>query len=89
MSYSFNVKAATKGELGVKIQKELADVATSQPVHAADTGQALTAAWSIFSLLQDDPTRDVTASMSGSIWQNEAGFQQVSLNLNFGFATRG
>ena len=88
MSYSFSVKAATKAELGTKIQEELAKVVASQPIHAADTGQALTAAWSIFSLLPDDPARDITASISGSIWKNEAGFQSVSLNLNFGFAAR-
>lgn len=88
MCYSFSVKATTKAELGTKIQEELARVVAAQPIHAADTGQALTAAWSIFSLLPDDPRRDITASVSGSIWKNEIGFQNVSLSLNFGFADR-
>ena len=88
MSYSFSVKAATKAELGEKIQEELAKVAASQPIHQADTGQALNTAWSIFSLLQDDQARDITASVSGSISKNDAGFQSVSLSLNFGLVTR-
>ncbi len=88
MSYSFSVRAATKAGLGVKIQEELEKVVASQPIHGADTGQALTASWSIFSLLSDNPARDIVASVSGSISKSEAGFQQVSLNLNFSFADR-
>lgn len=86
MSYSFTVRAKTKTELGSKIQSELSKVVVSQPIHLADTGQALTAAWSLFSLLADDPARDLVASVSGSIWKNEAGIQSVSLNFNFGYA---
>lgn len=82
MSYSFNVKAATKVEAINKVREELARVVAAQSVHSADCDQAQGAAEAMIELLADDDAQNVDVSVNGSIWQNEHGIQQVSVKVD-------
>lgn len=88
MSYSISATRPNKAELEVAIRDELAKVPESQPVHKADIDQAFNAAKSLIDLMADDPSRDVNAGVSGSIWTTDAGAQNVSLNITVGFVAR-
>lgn len=67
MSYSFNLRAATKAALVAAVAAQLDAVVAGQPCHAADRAQAQAAAESFINVIPDDDTRDASLSMSGSL----------------------
>jgi hypothetical protein len=70
MSYSFNVRAATKDEAKDKAAAEFDKVVASQAIHARDREQALAAAGAFIDMVADDAERDLSVSVSGSLgWQ--------------------
>lgn len=72
MSYSFNVKAATKAEAKAAVEAEFDKVLDNQPEHARDKAAALANANAVIDLLADDETRDVGVSCNGYIsWRVE------------------
>jgi len=73
MSYSFNVKAASKAEAKLKIAAELDKVVASQSVHAKDRDQAQAAAHAFVDVLDDDEAKDVSVSVNGWLSGNWAG----------------
>ena len=88
MSYSISARAATKDEVMKAISAELNKVVEHQPVHQKDIAQHLAAAELIIGLMNDDPARDIYASMSGSIWVTEKGVQNASVSVNFSYLER-
>lgn len=66
MSYSFNVKAATKGEAIEQAAVEFTKVVDAQPTHT-ELDAALAVVTAFVQTLEDDPTRDVAVSVSGSV----------------------
>lgn len=73
MSYSFNVRAATKGEAKKLVLAELENVLKSQPAHDRDFDSAVVVADLLIELLPDDVAKDVVVSMHGSVsghWEN-------------------
>jgi len=88
VSYSFGVLASTKAEAETKIRDELVKVCETQPVHKVDCDQAFETAASFLKLLPDDPSRDISASVTGSIWQTERGVEQASVNVNVAMTSR-
>lgn len=67
MSYSFSVRAANKVEAKQKVADEMAKVVASQPCHAHDQAQAVAAVEAFIDCLPDDDSKDVMASVSGSL----------------------
>ena len=88
MSYSFNVRGATKSEALGKVEAEMAKVVQSQPVHQKDEGQARAAAAAFVGMLRDDETRDVTVSVSGWLSWSESGIQGASVNVSASIVDR-
>lgn len=86
MSYSFSAKAATKALVLVAIAAKLDEVVVAQPVHAVDRDQALASAKEMLSVVEDDPAREISVSVHGSVWKSEAGVQSVSLGVSVSFA---
>jgi hypothetical protein len=73
MSYSFDVKAASKAEALELVTQKLAEVAASQRVHAADVHQATAAARAFVDLLAEPPAgmTDICVRVSGSLgWRD-------------------
>lgn len=83
MSYSISAKAATKSLLLAALASKMAEVVASQPVHAADQAQALSAAESFVSLMPETPPdgKAFTASMNGSITTTDD--QPISVSVGF------
>jgi|GEM_PF-882312 len=76
MSYSFNVRAASKAEAKVKVAAELDKVVASQPVHSADREQAMATAAAFIDMLADaGDNQDVAVSVNG--WLSWTGEQPV------------
>jgi hypothetical protein len=71
MSYSFNVKAATKAEAIAVVGEELDKVVQAQPIHERDRSAAAAAAEGIINALHDDPTRSLSVGVSGWISWSE------------------
>lgn len=71
MSYSFSVQAGSKAEAIEQVKAKMADVVAGQPSHSADQAQAIAAAEAFIGVLGDDPTRDVSISLNGSIWSTQ------------------
>ena len=67
MSYSFTVRAATKGEAKTMVAAELANVVQRQPEHARDLPEAQATCNGFIDLLADDPVKVVQVSVNGSI----------------------
>lgn len=67
MSYSFNVKAATKEEAKLQVAEKLAEVLKHCKEHVQDVKQAQAAADAFIDLLMDDPTKEVRVTMHGSL----------------------
>ncbi len=87
MSYSFAVRAATKDEAVKKVEEQLAQVVTSQPVHEADRQAAQDAANAFIGQLSE-PTEgnEIAVYVSGSLgWQGdmaEKNFTSANVSVN-------
>jgi hypothetical protein len=70
MSYSFQIRAATKAEAKAKVAAELDKVAAAQVCHERDKAQATFRAF--IDLVADDDSQDLAVTCSGSLsgtWQ--------------------
>lgn len=67
MSYSFQVQAATKGELLLKVADEFRKIAESQKEHSVDKDAAYAAASGMIDAISESTDRDIRASCWGSI----------------------
>lgn len=95
MSYSFNVRAATKAEARAEVEAKFdAEVIKHQPSHARDKAQALANLDNALALLADDDTKDVSISMSGALsltnWQDQENCEivGVTINCSLGYVSR-
>ncbi len=72
MSYSFNVRAATRDEIKTKIAAEFDKVVQIQSIHSVDRRQAEAATVAFLDvLLEASPTQDYIVSVHGSVsWSN-------------------
>lgn len=72
MSYSFEVKAATKFEAREAVSRELDKVVKAMPDHQRDRPAITAAADALIDLLEhDETTRDVGVRVSGSLgWRD-------------------
>ena len=78
MSYSFQVKAATKAEAKAAVAAKFdADVITVFPVHARDREAVLANASAVIDLAADDDTKDIQVSVAGYVGWNSAEPQDV------------
>ena len=73
MSYSFNVRAATKQEVLEKVVESLEKIVSQQPIHTKDREQAQKVAEAFVAILPDDDTKDVYVALSGSLSWNGTG----------------
>lgn len=67
MSYSFNVKAATKALAMAAVASKFAEIVASQPIHARDRAAVLANAEASIGLLTDDDSKDVAVSCNGYV----------------------
>jgi len=67
VSYSFSVRAKTKGDAKAQIVARLAEVVERHPNHAEDRDQAQATAFAFIDALDDDDTREVSVAVSGTI----------------------
>lgn len=67
MSYSFNIRAATKAEAKAAVEAKFDEVIAGQPVHVRDRAAALANANAVIDLLADDDTQDVGVTCSGYV----------------------
>ena len=82
MSYSFNVKAATKAEAVTAAEQEFDKVVAGQPIHARDRKAAMTTVASVLDVLPDDDAKGVSVSVSGYVsWTEGEPFTQCSVNV--------
>lgn len=82
MSYSFNVRAASKALAKVAVAAEFDKVVAIQPVHAQDRAQAIGNANAIIDLLVDDDTQDISVNCYGSVgWNWVEGADESSVPL--------
>jgi len=78
MSYSFNVRGATKAEAMEKVVAELDKVVAAQPVHSADRAQAQAAAEAFIGLIPDsNENQEVAVTASGWVSWDLAGSDTV------------
>lgn len=93
MSYSFNVRAASKALVKAAIAAELEKVAAQQACHLRDKAQAQAAADAFVDVLTDDDDKDVVVNMSGYLsgqWQGSdvTRIEGASVNVSAGLANR-
>ena len=83
MSYSIGAKGATKDAVREELAGKMAEVVATQPVHAADKDQALTAADAFLSLLPDTPPagQEFNVSLSGSVCTGTDGLVSTGVNV--------
>ncbi|UDF33531.1 UNVERIFIED_ORG: hypothetical protein LHJ69_12950 [Shinella sp. XGS7] len=80
MSYSFNVRGATKALALAVLAAKLDEVVQQQPVHAADRQQAQAAAEAFVGLLPDDASKEVHINISGYVSGQWSGSDLVQLS---------
>lgn len=88
MSYSFTAFAPTRAELRSKVKTALDGIVAAQPIHAADREQAEAAANAFISLVIEDPEKDVTISMHGSVWSTPDGLKSAGVGVSVSQTTR-
>lgn len=97
MSYSFVVVAISKTDAIEQALSKLEEVVVNQPVHKADIEQAKDTVKAFVALLREPESGpaegenedvSVTLSVSGSIWNTDAGANQVSFSINGSVTTK-
>lgn len=93
MSYSFQIRAATKALALLAVAAKLDEVAVQQKCHERDKTQALATAEAFISLVDEDETKDVAVSMNGSlsgVWEGSdvTTITSAAVNVSAGLATR-
>ncbi|MES2346271.1 MAG: hypothetical protein V4641_01750 [Pseudomonadota bacterium] len=93
MSYSFNIKAASKHAAKAAVDVEFANVVARQPVHERDRRAVRVNAAAVIDLLADDDTKDISVSCSGHVsWSlgstDEAQFNTASICCSAGHVAR-
>lgn len=86
MSYSFNVRAASKVEAVAKVVEQMDNVVASQPSHAADREAAVAMAGALVGLLVE-PTTDqcISVSMHGSLgWRAQGEYTSGNVGCTAG-----
>jgi hypothetical protein len=73
MSYSFNIKAATKAVAKEAVAAKFDEQVAQQPIHARDRAAVLANANTVIDLLADDDTKDVSVSCNGYLSWNGIG----------------
>ena len=86
MSYSFNVRGATRIEVMDKVFAEFDKIVAAQPIHSADRKQAQDAAFSFLGVVPDGKEdQDYYISVSGSLsWDgiDPQVIKAASVNVN-------
>lgn len=80
MSYSFNIRAATKAQALTDVALKFDEIVAMQACHARDKGAALAAASAMVGLLDDDESRDVVVGMSGYLSGQWVGHDVASIS---------
>jgi predicted RecB family nuclease len=78
MSYSFNLRAASKAAAKAAVAEKLAEATKHQACHARDQAQAQATADAFIDLLPDSP-KEIAVSMSGSLIGKWAGTDVVEI----------
>jgi hypothetical protein len=73
MSYSFNIKAATKEAAKLAVLDKFEEITAQQPMHARDRRAVLVNAGAVIDLLADDDTKDISVSCNGYLSWNGSG----------------
>lgn len=73
MSYSFGVKASTKGDAKAAVLAKFDEIVGQQPIHARDSAAVLANAGLVIDLLADDDTKDIAVSCNGYVSWNGSG----------------
>lgn len=84
MSYSFNVRGASKAEALALVSSELDKVVEVQPIHEADRAKALTVVESFMELIEDIDGHAVSVSVSGYLSAVDGALRNASVNVNVG-----
>lgn len=82
MSYSFNVKGASKSEAIDMVRAKMRDIAVQQPVHNKDQLHVVATAKTFIDMLEDDEAKDVQVSVNGSISTTENGVSNVAVSVS-------
>lgn len=88
MSYSFQVRGATKAEALGKVKAELDKVVLAQPIHTTDKQQAFATAESFVALLADDADYDVCVSVHGSVMVADGKLTNSGVGVSAWFVAR-
>lgn len=94
MSYSFNVRAASKAAAIAAVAAKLDEVAAQQPSHAVDKAQALAAATAFVEVLPEpSDAQDVTVSVNGSVgwtgtWGVDHKLTYAAVGVSAGFVRK-
>jgi len=93
MSFSFSKRAATKAALLLAVAVAMDEVIASQPYHSRDRAAVEATAKAYVDLLDDDESKDVVISVSGSIagdWRDNVPVTStgVSLSITASLATK-
>lgn len=93
MSYSFSLRAADKAAAKAAVSAKFDEVVAAQACHARDRAFVLAAADAAIDLVADDPDRDLSVAMSGSLsgtWEGSdvTTVTGVSVTINAGLVQR-
>lgn len=94
MSYSFNVRAASKAAAIAAVAAKLDEVEASQPSHGLDKGPALaTASAFIHTLADPEENQEISVSVNGALswigaWCDGHRVQHASVGVSAGLATK-
>ena len=83
MSYSFNVKAATKAEAKSQVAAKLDEIVASQPAHKADRDAVgvVTDAF-IDAVAHPSESEEITVMVNGSVsWRSENDFTGAAVTM--------
>lgn len=79
MSYSFQVKAATKKEAKAAVVAKFDEIISQQPIHERDRESVIYNANRAVDILSDNPNKDVQVSCHGYLtWSGVGSFEPQS-----------
>lgn len=88
MSFSFQVRGATKQEVMDLVTAKLTEICKIQADHKLDSGPVLGAVEEFVELLVDDPSKDIQVAVRGSLWNSTVGIVQTGVGIDAQLVTK-
>ncbi len=82
MPYQFTIQAPSKTEAQLQLRTKLEELTSTRPAYAGLRNQVNLAAAAFIALLDEDPAKDVSVTITGEFTRSQSKVQAASISVS-------